>query len=596
MPPTYPANDTRELAVADIIQALEAMIVQLRNERSSFLEQWKEVGLFISPNRQRYFTTDTNKGNRRNRNIIDSTASTVMRTLSAGIMGGMTSPARDWSKVLPAQPMIILKPATKLWLDDVSTLIRKTMNTSNLYQCLPQLYNDVGTFATAAMMAEEDFQDVVRFYTFPIGSYMVANDDRGQVSVFVREFRMTVRQIVKKFQKSPDDWSNFSDFVKQSWANKRYDAWIDCYHVISPNENYDDKKLSSKFKKFKSCYWERSHSSNGNGGGSGAGDVSAPSTVFLRESGYDIFPVMVTRWQLAAEDVYGTDCPGMMMLGDVKQLQMGEKRIMQAIEKVINPPMKGPESMKSTAASIIAGGYTFVNESAATGKFEPVHTIDPRITEMEGKQEQLRKRIKNVGFEDVFLMMSNDARTQPPTAEEVIEKRSEKMLALGSVVQQFVQDLLNPLHEIIFNFLLRQGAIPPVPEELAGQPLKIEYFSIMAQAQKILGVANKERFAGFVIKMAMETKNPDVLDNVDFDELVQEYADSLGIEEKNLRSPDMIAQLRAGRQQAQQAMQQAQVAQQGADAAKSLSQADMSKDSALTRLLGGSQAAATPPV
>lgn len=575
------------------VQLAEHLRIQLTNERSSFLAQWKELGDNISPARQRYFSADTNKGNRRNKKIIDSTATKVMRTLSAGMMSGVTSPAREWFKVGVQDSDLMQDPLVRLWLDEINTITRRTFNATNLYQALPNVYGDLGTFATSAMMAEEDLENVVRFYTFPIGSYMIANDERGKVSVFMREFRMTVRQLVKKFQVSKGDWSNLSERVRTCYENNQLEEWIDVCHLIAPNEDYDASQLHSKYKKFKSCYWEKgSTSADGTQSTVAAGGEDR----FLRESGYGIFPVMVPRWQLAAEDVYGTDCPGMMMVGDVMQLQLGEKRIMQAIDKMITPPMKGPTAMKSTAASVIPGGYSWLDEVQGGGKFEPTYQIDPRIQEMEMKQQQVRMRIKDAGFETLFLMLENDQRTQPPTAEEIIERRSEKMLALGPVMEQINQDLLDPLIEITFYFLGLQGAIPPPPPSLAGKPLKVEYISIMAQAQKILGVANKERFAGFVIKLAMETNNPDVLDGVDFDELVAEYADALGIEQKNLRTKDMMEQLRQGRKQAAAAQQQAAMAESAASAAKSLSQADMSKDSALTRLAGGSQAAATPIV
>ncbi len=576
------------------LQKAEELRIALINERASHLAQYKEIGDNISPARQRYLTADTNKGSRRNRKIIDSTATKAMRTLRAGMMSGVTSPARDWFKIGMQDIQLMDDPQVRLWCDAVNRIMRLKFNQTNLYQELPNVYGDLGTFGTAAMQAEEDMENVVRFYTFPVGSYMIANDERGKVCVFLREFRLTVRQVIKKFQRTPGDWSNISDRVKIAYENNRLEEWIDVCHVIMPNEDYDKSQLRSKFKKFSSCYWERGSNSPGVGATSGDGTNDGK---FLRESGYDIFPVMVPRWQLtSSEDVYGTDCPGMMMVGDVMQLQVGEKRILQAIEKMINPPMKGSLGLKEHGgASQVAGGMTWL-PAGTQDTFEPAQTIDPRISEMEAKQAQVRERIKDAAFETLFLMLENDSRTQPPTAEEIIERRSEKMLALGPVMEQINQDLLDPLIEIAFYFLNLQGWIPAPPESANGQPLKVDYISIMAQAQKILGVANKERFVGFIIKMAMETQNPDVLDSVDFDELVSEYADALGIEQKNLRTKEMIAQLRAGRQQAQQAQQQAAMAEQAASAAKNLSQADMSKDSALKRLVGSQEAANSPTV
>ena len=45
--------------------------------------------------------------------------------------------------------------------------------------------------------------------------------------------------------------------------------------------------------------------------------------------------------------------------------------------------------------------------------------------------------------------------------------------------------------------MLRRGDVPPPPRELQGQPLKVEYISVMAQAQKLVGTASMERVAAY---------------------------------------------------------------------------------------------------
>jgi len=38
----------------------------------------------------------------------------------------------------------------------------------------------MGCFGTGAMLIEEDIDDVFRCYTFPIGSYMIANNEEAE--------------------------------------------------------------------------------------------------------------------------------------------------------------------------------------------------------------------------------------------------------------------------------------------------------------------------------------------------------------------------------------------------------------------------------
>lgn len=575
-------------------QKYEILRSQLDTERSSFMSHWKELGEFILPRRPRWSLSDTNRGDKKNQRIIDSTATLSARTLSAGMMGGITSPARPWFRLTTTDRELAQVGAVKVWLDEATKRTAEIFLGSNLYNALPLVYGDIGTFATGAMMVEEDFEDVIRCYTFPIGSYMIANNDKLKVDVFFREFRMTVRQLIEKFGKlGPDnlpDWSNFSELVKSAWLAGERETWVDVCHVIQPNDDYDPNKMQAKYKRYSSCYYERGSSSKS----SGNYMDNAKDGKMLRESGYDFFPVLCPRWTVNGEDVYGTDSPGMAALGDIKQLQLGEKRSMQAIEKMVNPPMTGPSILRSVRTSIVAGDITYLDAREGQQGFRPVHEVDPRIQELEGKQDQVRQRIRRAFFEDLFLMLAQSDRRQI-TAREIDERHEEKLLAVGPVLEQLNQDLLDPLIDITFEIAMRQGRMPEPPEELQGQKLKIEYVSVMAQAQKLVGIAGIERFAGFINNVMAATKDPAVLDKVDVDEMIDVYGDATGIAPQIIRPDEDVAAIRAERQKAAQAQQATEMVPAGAKAAKDLSQTDTGGDNALTRLLRSAKAGQVTP-
>jgi hypothetical protein len=314
----------------------------------------------------------------------------------------------------------------------------------------------------------------------------------------------------------------------------------------------------------------------------------------LRESGYDYFPVLAPRWEVSGEDVYGTSCPGMETLGDIRQLQLGEKRGAQAIEKMVNPPMVAPTALKTVRTSLLPGDITYSDEREGQKGFRPAHEVNPRIQELEMKQDQVRNRIRRAFFEDLFLMLASSDRRQI-TAREVEERHEEKLLALGPVLEQLNQDLLDPLIDITFDIMLKQGLLPPAPQELEGVPLKVEYVSIMAQAQKLVGVSGLERFAGFVGNLVSQTGNPALLDKVDTDQLIDVYADQISVPSEVVRSDEDVAAMRQERAQAQQAQAQAATINEVAGAANKLAGASLEEDNALKRLLDQSQAGQLAP-
>lgn len=574
-------------------QAYEVLRAQLENERSSFISHWTDLGDYILPRRPRFTVSDVNKGDRRNQKIIDSTGTLAARTLRSGMMGGITSPARQWSKLTTEDPQLAESTNVKRWLDIVNRNMHTIFLRSNLYNSLPIIYGDLGTFATAAMMVEEDFDDVIRTYPFAVGSYMLSNDNKLRVNVFFREFRLTVRQLIDKFGRIDGsdkniNWDAFSTYIKEYWDKGEYETWIDVCHVIQPNPEFDPNKFGSRYKKYVSVYYERGRVSGG------APYINDPTfDKFLRVSGYDYFPVLAPRWETNAEDVYGTDCPGMTALGDIKALQVMQKRKAQWVEKIVMPPMKGPTSLRSAKASILPGDITYTDEREGIKGFSPTHEIRNGIDELVEDIRDTRFTIKRAFFEDLFLMLSQSDRREI-TAREVEERHEEKLLALGPVLEQLNQDLLDPLINITFYNMVQQsdfemgtGPVPPPPPELQGSRLKVEYMSVMAQAQKLVGVSSLERFAGFVANFAGQSGDLSVMRKVNSDQLIDVYADRLSIDPTVIRSDEEVAEIAAKQQQAQEAAAKTEQLKEISGAAKNLANADMGGDNALTRLTKG---------
>lgn len=556
---------------------------QLDLEKATFLSTWRDIGDFLLPRRPRFTLTDVNRGERRNNRIINSTGTQALRTLRAGMMSGVTSPARPWFRLTTADPDLAENGPVKDWLSNVTDRMATVFLRSNLYKVLPTVYGDLGGFATGAMAVEEDLERVVRFYPLPIGSYSVATNDKLRVDVITRDFRMTVRQLLQRFGNRNDktgqyDLSNFSMTVKDLYAKNQLDSWIDVTHICQPNPDYDPNRLQSKFKKYESCYYEK----------------NTKEEVYLRESGYDYFPILVPRWETTGEDSWGTDCPGITALGDIKQLQICEKRGAQAIEKMVNPPMIAPPELRNQRSSILPGDITYLAEREGMKGFRPAHDVNLRLDGLQAMMKDLEVRIKGAFYEDLFLMLAESDRRQI-TAREIDERREEKLLALGPVLEQLNEDMLDPLIDITFQLMIQQQKLPPPPEDLHGQDLKVEYVSTMAQAQKLIGIASTERFAGFIGQIFQQTQDATVFDKVNIDHLVDVYGEQTSVAPGIVRSDDEAQGIRQQRAKAQQQQQQMAQVQQAADTAKSLSQADTSKDNALTRMINDAHAGQLTP-
>ena len=99
---------------------------------------------------------------------------------------------------------------------------------------------------------------------------------------------------------------------------------------------------------------------------------------------------------------------------------------------------------------------------------------------------------------------------------------------------------------------------------------------------KLVGIDGAERFLNFVLSAGKI--NPESLDVVNFDKLIENYGDQTSMVPGVVRDPEQVAGIRQARAQAQQAQMQSDMLKQNASAAKDLSQADLGGDNALAAL------------
>lgn len=557
-------------------QMYENIRLMMETERSSFITLWRMINNYILPTRGRFQTTDRNRGDRFSRDILDTSGTLAARTCGSGMSSGITNQARPWFRLTSADPSLLERDSVKEWLYTVTERMRWVLSRSNFYNKCPVVFSDIASFGTAAIMEIEDEHNVVRFVDYPIGSFAVSNGPDGKPAVVTRAFQMTVRQLVTEF-----GFANCSKAVQDNWEKgSNTEAWYDVVHIIMKNDNYMANSLKgSENKPWISCYYEIGAPLRG--GDRGVMDK------FLREEGFYEMPVFVPVWSTTGEDVYGTDSPGITALPDVRQLQSMERRGLQALEKMVNPPMTGPTSMMSVPASILPGTITYVDTREGQQGFRAAHEVQLRLDALEAKEGGIRQRIERAFFVDLFLMIqfmdAQRAGKQPVTAAEIYERQQEKLLALGPVLEQLNQRFLDPVIHRTFAIMARRGFIPPMPPDLHGSTLKVEYISMMHQAQKAAQLGGYNNLISTVTNLAQLDKT--AVDKIDVDKIIEHINESSGNPPDIVRSADVVSTLRRKRAQAEVAAQRSQQLAQEAAAAKNLSNTDVQKPSALSQMI-----------
>lgn len=571
-------------------ELLRAALVSER-QAGGFDAHWRDLGDHLLPRRTRFWAGDRNRGDKRNQNIIDSTGRFAARTLASGLHAGLTSPARPWFKLTTPDPDLAEFGPVKEWLHVVTTRMRMVFAQTNLYNALPVVYGDIGTFGTGAMAVVGDTKDLFRTFTYPLGSYALAMDERGVVNTFYREYELSVRNVVKMFATTPNgtslDMRNLSTRVKNLWERADYEQPVRIGWLVQPNEDRNPRALSAARRMpFTSCHFEIDQETL---------DEGAREDKFLRESGFETFPIFAPRWDITGEDAYGTDCPGMTALGDVRQLQIMARRKGQLLAKAVDPPLKGPSALRTQKTSLVAGDITYVDTREGMQGLAPIHEV-----RLEGYQHlvqdinDVRFLVRRAYYEDLFLMlaMSDPARgAQPITAREVEERHEEKLIALGPVLERTNDELLEPLIDRTYVLMEQAGLIPDPPPELEGVDLRVEFVSILAQAQKLVGVVGQDRFVASTLPLAQVF--PEVRHKIKVFSIVDGYADMLGVDPRQVRSDEEAQALADQEAQMQQAMLAAQQAKDLGQAASAAGGKPIAEGSPLDAVLGGGQAGAT---
>ena len=552
MPADLTAEQTRDLKRSR--NYFNKRLAALAMERSSWFPQWKEISDYLQPVRGRYFITDRDRGNKRHNLIIDNTGTRALGTLAAGLMAGMTSPARPWFRLAVADPSLMDSANVKKWLAEVTKILRGVFARSNIYRSLHAQYEELGMFGTSASIIDDDFDKLIRGHALTCGEYYIAQNAKQQVDTLYREFEMQVSQIVAKF-----GLANCSSPVRNAYHHGHYDQWRPIVHAIEPRTIRDKTKRNAQNMPYRSVYFERGNREH----------------EYLRESGFEEFRVLAPRWSVVGGDIYGWG-PGMASLGDVQQLQRSQLMKGKAIDYQADPPVQVPSSLKNKGdVDLLPGGTTYYNEMAGpSGGIKTAFDVRLDLTALREDIMDTRDRVNSAFFVDIFLMISQ--MDSVPTATEIVARQEEKLLMLGPVLERLHTELLDPLIDVTFNRALRTGLLPPPPPELEGFDLKVEYVSMLAQAQRAIGTNSIDRVIGTVGAVA-GIGRPEIADKLDVDQIVDTYSDLLGVDPDLINANDKVAIIRKQRAEMQQQQAKTEAAPSVAQAAKTMSEVDPEK-------------------
>ena len=510
----------------------------LKSARKTVEGQWQEIERYIIPYRGEFFTDYTSEHQIRwNRHeIYESTALNSARRLAANVQSGLTNPMVKWFD-LAFRDKHLNEGQSKEWLEDCGERLWMAISESNFALESNEVYLDMVTMGTSVMVMEpvdrEEWQGM-DFQTSGLRDSFFEEDHRGQCLRYYQRMELKYAQICDKFgeDKLPPM------FRDAAGGGKDIDAKFELFMVIYPRVKNPNKVPYDGAKAAKQRPWGKKYI------------VAASAEQIGEEDGYYEMPVMIARWGKVSGSQWGHG-PGAIAMPDVKTLNELVQLDLRAREKVIDPAIMVTERGLVGDLDLGPGGLNVVRSLDEMEVFESRARFDA----VNDKVAQLQENIRNLFNVPDMLLKESPAMT----ATEVLERREQASRMMGPAAGRIQDDLLDKVIQRGFNLMFRAGQFAEMPEGLDEADLDVEYLGPMARSQRNERVQTINTWLMMILQTA--SVMPEIVDNVDPDELARETAMMMGVPPSMIREKSEVDKKRKADAEAAEAAKAAAMAQ-----------------------------------
>lgn len=512
---------------------------EMRNNASQMMNLWDECGRMCLTRKVQSLINSRHKGSSAVDNyqpdtrLLNSRAVQANEIMAAGIMSAVMPSDGKWFGYKPA-PSQRGNDALEEWLAACTEIALLEMYVGGFYSRAHESMEDRSTFGTNALFVDGGKKNALRFRAWDAGSYVIAENEDGDIDMVFRDIDRTARQAEEEF-------TNLPPAVRNHLATGKLEERTRYIHCVFPrpqSQRKDDGSPSGMA--FASVY------------------LHEDTKTIVKESGYDESPAFVSRYRKWSEtSAYGCS-PAMIALAEIRGVNYMEMLMATLAEVTVNPRMILPQGFQGVpdlrAGGITFGGLTrdtFPQEWMSGGRF------DIGMAMIERKERAIDEAFHRPLF-DQFNIIDRQM-----TATEVRAREAEKLARFSPAFTSLTTEFLNPILERVFMLLYRSGKLPPAPQEAfvvdaLGRPMLL--FPSIIQTNRMaqsMALARQTEFARvFELLAPVEGSGKPVFDHLDEDELSRGMIRDASLP---LREVDSVQALRQARQQASEAAQQQQM-------------------------------------
>lgn len=512
--------------------------------RAIWETEWEDIATYVLP-RKKGVTGHQTPGVRRTQRIFDSTALKANSDLASAMHGTLTPDGLRWFTLKFRNADLNADIQVQQWLEKASQVMWEGLTQSNFSSEVNELYLDLGAFGTGAMLILEmpiertGFNGFL-FRSIPIGTYVVSEDQTGQVDTFMYKTMMSARVIAERWP------TRQPDAIKQAMEQEKWEEQFPVLHAIYPR--HLDEEAAKRVGDAK----PRARAAADKPWASDYIFMKAvESSTYLERGGFNTRPFITPRWTKFSGELYGRG-PGHDAMPDILTLNKAVQLILKQWNKVIDPPFGILDRAVVAPMQLWAGGTTIVKNKDAIFAIESKARFDVNGI----NKEQLVSSIRKIYFSDQinFPGQLRPGAKTPPSAAEVQAGLETMHRILGPTLGRYNREGNAPLLDRTFDMMLQAGELPPMPAILqeavaAGDvDLDIEFEGPLAMTEKRSELrAVDETFARLAPLMQVDEA---VLDPIKTEEVGFFIASRTNLDPSLVRTKEDVAERSIARKEA----------------------------------------------
>lgn len=519
-------------------RAIEVIKEQEREElnASNFRNLYQEVADHMLPRENQIIGVRT-PGEDKSQQVFDPTAMLDLQDMVSGLSAAFFPPGELSFGLTVENRELANQDGVKRYLALASQITHDELFASNFMLQLNETLSSLVGFGTGNMFSEWTVGTGLNYKDWDISFYVIKQNSSGIVDTVIVKYPLTARQAVQEFG------DTVGEKVLEAFGNPDTVSKIFPFiHRVRPREGRNRNLTDFLNMPIESLY------------------VNVEEQKLVDEGGFDEFPYAVPRWKKSSNEKYGRG-QGTIALSVSKELQQMHADFVECGNKWNNPPREVLDTAVEGRVDVRPGADNRVTAMGSIKALDDAVRGNFPITK--DMLEFTQGIIHRIFFVDVFAPLANlpgDRRT----TVEIRERVKQAVKKLAGPIYRLQSELFTPVITRSVLLLIRNGVIPPPPEELAGRGFGIEYISELALAIRDQQSSAFIQFADLV--SALDPVFPGAKDIINIDRALPDIGFTFGMKVEHLSTKEEIEETRRVRAEQlaeRQAIEAAQAAAQG---------------------------------